>query len=98
MEVEAKFGIPDGRTFQRLLKATALAGFSLEEPGVAELHDGHLDPADGAFRSDILQTRHQHPLCGGYRSVAELNASPQMSGRSSSLTAVGVAGGWSSAG
>jgi hypothetical protein len=51
LEVKAKFSIRDERTVQRLLKATALAGFSLEEPRVAELHDRYLDPAGGAFRA-----------------------------------------------
>lgn len=37
LEVEVRFGIPAERTFQRLLKATALAIFGLEEPHIAEL-------------------------------------------------------------
>lgn len=51
LEVQAKSSIPDERTFQRLLSATALAGFSLEEPWTAELHARFLDTADGAFRA-----------------------------------------------
>ena len=43
MEVEAKFSIPDEQTFQRLLEATSLAGFSLEEPALLDLHDQYLD-------------------------------------------------------
>jgi len=73
LEVEAKFGILDERTFQRLLKATALAGFILEEPRVAELCDRCLDTAGGAFRFDIHQSRHRRLPCDGHRSVAELN-------------------------
>jgi inorganic triphosphatase YgiF len=52
LEVKAQHGILDVRTFQRLLSATALAGFSLEEPGVAERHDCYLDRADSAFRAE----------------------------------------------
>ena len=51
LKVEAKFSIPDERTFQRLLKATARTGFSLEESRLAELCDRYLDTADGAFRA-----------------------------------------------
>ena len=54
MEVEAKFSIPDERTFQRLLEATSLAGFSLVEPTLLDLHDRYLDTLDGAI------------LAGGY--------------------------------
>ena len=54
MEVEAKFSIPDERTFQRLLEATSLAGYSLEEPALLDLHDRYLDTGDGAI------------LAGGY--------------------------------
>ena len=51
MEVEAKFSILDERAFQRLLKATVLAGFSLEESRLGELCDRCLDTADGTFRA-----------------------------------------------
>jgi uncharacterized protein YjbK len=51
LKVEAKFSIPDERTFQRLLKATARTGFSLEKSCLAELYDRYLDTADGAFRA-----------------------------------------------
>ena len=54
MEVEAKFSIPDEQMFQRLLETTTLAGFSLDNPIVTELHDRYLDTVDGAF------------LAGGY--------------------------------
>ena len=54
MEVEAKFSIPDERTFQRLLEATSLAGYSLEEPVLLDLHDQYLDTAGGTI------------LAGGY--------------------------------
>lgn len=37
LEVEFRFSIPAERTFQRLLKVTALAVFGLEEPHMAEL-------------------------------------------------------------
>jgi CHAD domain-containing protein len=54
LEVEAKFSIPDERTFQRLLEATSLAGFSLVEPALLDLHDQYLDTSEGAI------------LAGGY--------------------------------
>ena len=54
MEVEAKFSIPDEQTFQRLLEATSLAGYSLEEPKLLDLHDQYLDTDGGAI------------LAGGY--------------------------------
>lgn len=49
MEVEAKFSIPNERTFQRLLDTTSLAGFGLEDATVVELYDRYLDTADGAL-------------------------------------------------
>ncbi len=54
MEVEAKFSIPDEQTFQRLLRATSLAGYSLKEPVLLHLHDQYLDTDDGGI------------LAGGY--------------------------------
>lgn len=54
MEVEAKFSIPDEQTYQRLLEATSLAGYSLEDPTLLNLHDRYLDTADGTI------------LAGGY--------------------------------
>jgi CHAD domain-containing protein len=54
LEVEAKFSIPDEQTYQRLLAATSLAGYSLEEPTLLNLHDRYLDTAEGAI------------LAGGY--------------------------------
>jgi len=47
LEVEAKFSIPDEQTFQRLLEATSLAGYSLGEPTLLDLHDQYLD-TDGS--------------------------------------------------
>jgi CHAD domain-containing protein len=54
LEVEAKFSIPDEQTYQRLLEATSLAGYSLEEPVLLNLRDRYLDTAEGAI------------LAGGY--------------------------------
>ncbi|NIV37708.1 MAG: CYTH domain-containing protein, partial [Anaerolineae bacterium] len=54
MEVEAKFSIPDESAFQRLLETTSLAGFSLAEPAMLDLHDRYLDTPDGSI------------LAGGY--------------------------------
>ena len=54
MEIEAKFNIPDEDTFQRLLEATSLAGFSLVEPTLLDLHDRYLDTREGTI------------LAGGY--------------------------------
>jgi CHAD domain-containing protein len=51
LEIEAKFGIRDEQTFEKLLQATALAGFALGETAVAELHDRYLDTAEGAMRA-----------------------------------------------
>lgn len=49
MEVEAKFSIPDEQTYQRLLGATSLAGYSLEEPNLLRLHDRYVDTTEGAI-------------------------------------------------
>jgi CHAD domain-containing protein len=54
LEVEAKFSIPDEQTYQRLLEATSLAGYSLEDPVLLLLHDRYLDTAERAI------------LAGGY--------------------------------
>jgi CHAD domain-containing protein len=54
LEVEAKFSIPDEDTFQRLLETTSLAGFSLVEPALLDLHDRYLDTPEGTI------------LAGGY--------------------------------
>ena len=51
MEVEAKFNIPDEGTFQQLLDATSLAGFTLVEPVLLDLHDRYLDTQAGAILS-----------------------------------------------
>jgi len=49
LEIEAKFRVPDDRTFRRLLEAPALAGFALGQASLAELHDRYLDTAGGAL-------------------------------------------------
>jgi CHAD domain-containing protein len=49
LEVEAKFSIPDEQTFQRLLGATSLAGYSLEEPALFDLRDRYLDTVAGTI-------------------------------------------------
>ncbi len=54
MEVEAKFSIPDEQTYQRLLEATSLAGYTLEDPALLRIHDRYVDTAAGAI------------LAGGY--------------------------------
>jgi len=54
LEVEAKLSIPDEQTFQRLLEATSLAGYSQKEPKLLHLHDQYLDTAEGGI------------LAGGY--------------------------------
>ena len=54
MEVEAKFSIPDEQTYQRLLEATSLAGFTLEDPVLLRIHDRYADTVEGAI------------LAGGY--------------------------------
>jgi inorganic triphosphatase YgiF len=51
LELEAKFRIPDERTFQLLLEAKSLAGFDLGEPRRIQLHDWYLDTPDGALRA-----------------------------------------------
>jgi CHAD domain-containing protein len=69
LEIEAKFSIPDERTFQQLLDTTALAGFTLGEVAAAELHDRYLDTTDGdiqaggyAFRLRRWDDRYQVTL------------------------------------
>jgi inorganic triphosphatase YgiF len=50
MEIEAKFAVPDTRTFQRLLAAETLAGMSLL-PGLTQaIHDRYLDTREQAIR------------------------------------------------
>lgn len=61
MVIEARFGIPDERMLWRLLSATALVGFGLEEPRVAELCDRYPDTADGAFRTQCYAYRIRQP-------------------------------------
>jgi len=64
LEVEAKFSIPDEETYQRLLAATSLAGYSLEEPVLLNLHDRYLDTAEGAILAGgyACRIRHQGDL------------------------------------
>ena len=64
LEVEVRFGIPAERTFQRLLKATALSAFGLEEPHMAELPEAlsprgwsHSTARDLALRSSSGESR-----------------------------------------
>jgi CHAD domain-containing protein len=54
LEVEAKFSVPDEQTYQRLLEATSLAGFTLEDPVLLRIHDRYADTIEGAI------------LAGGY--------------------------------
>ena len=49
LEIEAKFSVPDEKTFQRLLEAEALAGFELGPLTVARLYDLYLDTPDWAI-------------------------------------------------
>lgn len=51
MEIEAKFQIPDEGTFQRLLGADTLAGFTFGAVGITELSDRYLETRDGAIRA-----------------------------------------------
>jgi CHAD domain-containing protein len=46
LEVEAKFSVPDEKTFQQLLQTSSLAGFDLGETSVVEFRDRYLDTAD----------------------------------------------------
>jgi len=49
LEIEAKFRIPDVQTFQCLLEAATLAGFTLGPASAAELRDRYLDTAARAL-------------------------------------------------
>ena len=49
LEIEAKFRVPDDRTFQRLLEVATLGGFALGPASMVELHDRYLDTARGAL-------------------------------------------------
>lgn len=51
LEIEAKLGIPDEATFQRLLEAEDLAGFCLGSSSVADLYDQYLDTPSMALLS-----------------------------------------------
>jgi CHAD domain-containing protein len=48
MEVEAKFGVPDEETYERLAAAEDLAGYRLMAGVERELRDAYLDTGDGA--------------------------------------------------
>lgn len=65
MEIEAKFSIPDGSTFDRLLTAHTLAGFGVGAFRRKQIHDRYLDTADRAFlqggfacRVRVVEGRH----------------------------------------
>ena len=47
MEVEAKFAVPDRKTFLRLAAQRSLAGYTLAHTRSVEVHDQYLDTADG---------------------------------------------------
>ena len=49
MEVEAKFVVPDGETFQRLQRIDHLAGFALSEDRVKHVRDTYLDTSERAI-------------------------------------------------
>jgi inorganic triphosphatase YgiF len=76
LAVEVKSSIPDERTSQRLLKAGALAVFSLEEPRVAELHDRYLDTPDSAFRAGGHACRFRWQDCQNLATLKGLGAVP----------------------
>jgi inorganic triphosphatase YgiF len=57
LEVEAKFTIPDEKTFQQLLHTAELAGFSLGEGALVRLHDLYLDTMDGDIRAEGFACR-----------------------------------------
>jgi CHAD domain-containing protein len=47
MEVEAKFAVPDRKTFLRLSALRRLAGYALAQTHSVEVHDQYLDTVDG---------------------------------------------------
>lgn len=49
MEVEVKFQVPDEEVFDRLLKATTLAGYRVGPSTIKRIHDRYLDTAGLAF-------------------------------------------------
>lgn len=49
MEIEAKFAIPDGPTFGRVLAADTLAGLRVGPFRLKQAHDRYLDTADRTF-------------------------------------------------
>jgi CHAD domain-containing protein len=60
LEIEAKFIIPDERTFQQLLGITSLAGFRLGEASVSEFCDRYLDTADRSILAEGYACRLRH--------------------------------------
>jgi CHAD domain-containing protein len=54
MEVEAKFSVPNGKTYRRLARCRELAGYRLEPTATVTADDWYLDTRDGRF------------LAGGY--------------------------------
>jgi CHAD domain-containing protein len=47
MEIEAKFAVPDRRTYDRLARLRSLAGYKLVPRGTAQVADRYFDTADG---------------------------------------------------
>ncbi len=60
MEIEAKFGVPDEETFQRLLAATQLAGCKLGAGSVAQIHDRYFDTRDRSILAGGFACRLRH--------------------------------------
>ncbi|MEJ2757266.1 MAG: CYTH domain-containing protein, partial [Anaerolineales bacterium] len=60
MEIEAKFSIPDERTFQRLLETSSLAGFQVDEATTAEMTDHYLDTEKRAIQAAGYACRMRH--------------------------------------
>jgi inorganic triphosphatase YgiF len=51
MEIEAKFGVPDAKTFRRLLESESVGAFQLGRTSAVEVHDHYFDTADGDLRA-----------------------------------------------
>lgn len=77
MEVEAKFTVPDERTFQRLLATSTLAGFSLDRGTVDQVHDRYLDTPEGALYANGYACRIR---CEDGRTLASLKGLGNASG------------------
>ncbi len=60
MEIEAKFSIPDERTFQRLLETSSLAGFQVDEATTTEMTDHYLDTEKRAIQTAGYACRMRH--------------------------------------